>query len=434
MTIPPPTALQALSASAAAQAIAAGELTATALVTDLLARIEAREPTVKAWVWLDRDAALAAAAARDSEPPMGPLHGVPIGIKDVIDTADMPTEYGSPIHAGHHPAKDATCVARLKRAGSIILGKTATTEFAFAHPTATTNPHNPAHTPGGSSSGSAAAVADFHVSVTLATQTGGSTIRPAAYCGVIGVKPAYGRIDYAGLKFLAPLFDTIGLMGRSLADVALVSAVLTDAPPALIRDAGEPRFVLSRTPGWDDATAPGRTLVEDTAAQLAQAGAAFRVLALPPPFDRLDAAHRVVMADETAQSLAPEWRDHADQLSAPLRAFIERGRTASADEVAAAWSVVTDCRGALAELFAPDEVIVTLSTPGEAPAGLATTGDARFNRLWTLLHVPCLHLPIGVGPGGLPLGVQLVAPRSDDAMLLAAAAWAARALDLPIME
>jgi amidase len=378
-----------------------------------LARIDAREREVRAWTYVARELDQGSA---------GPLQGLPIGVKDVIDTADMPTEYGSPIYAGHRPKADAACVQRLKQAGAIVLGKTVTTEFAFMQPGPTRNPHDLACTPGGSSSGSAAAVADGMVPVALATQTGGSTIRPAAFCGVFGYKPAFDRFPTAGLKPLAPSLDTIGIIARTLGDLARVSSVL--ANNVVSNEATKaPRFAICRTPYAAEAEPQMRERLDTVARTLARAGAKVRELELPAAFAELNALHRVIMAHETARSMAHEWRTAREKLSTHLATFIERGLSTSEEAVAAARARVAACKEALPALLEDGELILTFSAAGEAPVGLASTGNAVFCRLWTLLGVPCLAIPAGRGERGLPLGVQLVG--GPEELLFAAAAWTA---------
>jgi Asp-tRNA(Asn)/Glu-tRNA(Gln) amidotransferase A subunit family amidase len=419
--------LTTLTACEAVAQVASGRLTAIALVEALLARIAEREATVRAWVHLDRDLALAAARACDAEPARGALHGLPIGVKDVIDTQDQPTQYNSPLYAGHRPAADAACVARLRRAGAIILGKTVTTEFAFVSPGPTRHPHDPSRTPGGSSSGSAAAVADFMVPVALATQTGGSTIRPAAFCGIYGYKPVHGLYETAGLKALSPSLDTIGLMARDTADLALLSSVMAGRAAAPRDDlATPPKLAVCRTPYIGEAEPDAIALLDRTIAAAAKAGAAIRDLLVPPKFAELNEAHRIVMSVETARSFAPEWAERRDGLSRELAEFIARGLGHSAAEYAAALTFARNAQAWLAENVATDELVLTLSAPGEAPPGQAATGSAIFNRLWTLLHAACLTVPLGAGAHGLPLGVQLVAPRDDEARLFATARWLER--------
>ena len=418
----------AAGAAQTARGIRAGEWSAESVARTCLERIAAREPTVGAWAYVDPDAVLDRARALDRAASRGPLHGVPIGIKDVIDTADQPTCHGSPIHADRRPARDAACVARLRDAGALILGKTVTTEFAFAHPAGTRHPLAPEHTPGGSSSGSAAAVADGMVAAALGTQTGGSTIRPAAFCGIVGYKPAFGAIPVEGLKPLAPSLDTIGILARSLEDIPLLTGVLAARPAGPARD-GPPRLAVYRTPWWSGAETAARAVVLETMEAAREAGARTREMELPPGFAGLDDAHRVVMSAEVARSMDPEWRSDAARLSEPMRAFIERGQRESPQDVDAGWALARECRGRLRAVCEDGEILVTLPATGEAPRGLATTGSAVFCRLWTLLGVPALHLPVSTGPAGLPLGIQMVAPAGDEGALFAAAGWVARHLE-----
>ena len=419
-----------LSAAEAARRIARGELTSEALVASCLERIAAREQAVQAWAWLDADLALRQARALDREPARRPLHGVPVGIKDIFDTADMPTEYNSPIYRGHRPKWDAACVALLRRGGCVVLGKTVTTEFAHVHPGKTRNPHNPTHTPGGSSSGSAAAVADYMVPLALGTQTGGSVIRPAAFCGAVGCKPSFNTINRAGLKFAAESLDTIGVFARSAEDAALGLHVLSGRALPDFKQTGarKPRVGLCRTPRWRDADAETHAAIERAAAQLAKAGARVADFELPEGGAALFEEHGKIMNYESARALAWEYLNHPDKISATLRPRIEEGWQISREAYDAARSLARDCRRRLADRMADYDFLITPSAPGEAPATLETTGSSVFNRVWTLLGVPCVTLPFGTGPHQVPLGVQLVGPFDGDSALLAWAHWAERAL------
>jgi Asp-tRNA(Asn)/Glu-tRNA(Gln) amidotransferase A subunit family amidase len=419
-----------LSASEAAEQMARGKLTAVALVESCLARIEQREPEVQAWAFLDPELALAQARARDREPRRSLLHGIPIGVKDIIDTVDMSTEYGSPIYEGHRPRADAACVALLRRAGCVILGKTVTTEFANNHPAKTRNPHRPTHTPGGSSSGSAAGVADFMVPLALGTQTGGSIIRPAAYCGVVACKPSFNTVNRAGLKFAAESLDTIGVLARSAEDAALGLHVLAGrAVPDLEAAPGRaPRVGLCRTPRWRDADAASQAAVERAAARLAKAGAKVEDFELPQGGAQLFDDHGKIMYYETARALAWEYTNHPERISVSLRPRVEEGWVLPRAAYDAARQRARDCRRRLAERMRDYEFLITPSAPGEAPATLATTGSSIFNRVWTLLGVPCVTLPCGAGPGGLPLGVQLTGAFDGDSELLRWSHWAMRIL------
>jgi Asp-tRNA(Asn)/Glu-tRNA(Gln) amidotransferase A subunit family amidase len=320
--------LNELAATAIAQGVAARKFTAEAVVRACLERIAAREPIVHAFASLDPDLALAAARALDRGPIRGPLHGVPIGIKDVIDTADLATEMGSPIYRGHRPVRDAACVALLRSAGAIILGKTVTAEFAGMTPGRTANPQDPGRTPGGSSSGSAAAVADFLLPAALGTQTGGSVLRPAAYCGVVGYKPTYNAINRAGLKFAAESLDTIGLIARSIDDIALITAVLVGRTSAALADIAQaPSIGLCRTPLWETALPETRIAVEDAGARLAAKGAKLREIVLPDEFAGLKTAARETINNyERAKTMAAEWASDRARISEWPRRSVEQRR------------------------------------------------------------------------------------------------------------
>jgi Asp-tRNA(Asn)/Glu-tRNA(Gln) amidotransferase A subunit family amidase len=411
-----------LSASEAAARLEAGSLTAETLVRDCLDRAEARA-SVKAWVWLDPERAMAQARAADRAGRPGLLKGVPVGVKDVIDTFDMPTQHGSPIYRGNRPFADAACVALTRAAGGVILGKTVTTEFANRHPRETVHPHNPAHTPGGSSSGSAAAVADFQVPVGFGTQTGGSTIRPAAFCGVVGYKPSFGEFSRVGIKMQCHNLDTLGIICRSLDDAALMRAVLLAQPRHPVdRRSANPRIGFCRTPEWERADADTHELLERTASPLAAAGAAVKEVSLTPA-DILDHQRRIFKF-EAARNYAYEYEVHGDKLSPALRdGLLMPGRALPLAAYIEAIETAEMFRRYLDDLFAEFDVLLTPSAVGEAPEGLGSTGDARFNAIWTLAWTPCVTLPAGSGGKGLPLGVQLVGPRFGDEALLDAAAW-----------
>jgi len=419
--------LNELTAAEAARRLAAGETTAEALAAACLERIAAREGELHAWAFVDRDQVLAQARALDRMPRRGRLHGVPFGVKDVIDTADLPTDYNSPIYRGHRPKADAACIALLRQAGCLILGKTVTTEFANNHPAQTRNPHNPKHTPGGSSSGSAAAVADFMVPLAIGTQTGGSVIRPAAYCGVTACKPSYGSISRVGLKFDAESLDTIGVFGRSVEDLALALEPLTGRVFDFSSDK-KPRIGLCRTPRWRDADAATQANLEAAAQRLAQAGAQLRDFELPAGSEQLFDRHKVIMGYENARALAWEYFNHPGQLSASLKARLDEGWKVTRAEYDQVRERARLCRRALAEALRGVDFLLTPSAPGEAPASLKSTGDPVFNRAWTLFGVPCVTLPHGKGPHGLPLGVQLVGAMDADSALLGWARWAERCL------
>jgi len=418
--------LRRLGAAEAARLIAAGDLSSAALVAACLERITEREETVRAWAHLDARAALAQARARDAEPPRGPLHGVPVGVKDIVDTADLPTERGSAIHAGRRPGADAACVARLRAAGAVILGKTVTTEFAYFSPGPTRNPADPARTPGGSSSGSAAAVADAMVPVAIGSQTAGSVIRPAAFCGTLGLKPTRGLVDLTGVMALSGNLDTLGWFARDTEDLALLGTVLADEWPDAGEASGAPAFALARTPWWDRADADAQGAVTRAAGRLAAAGASVRDLDLPARFAALPEAQEALMAFDMARSLAHEREHHADELSDVLRAFLERGDTIGRAVAGDAVALGAECRALLAEHLEPGETLLVPAVSGEPPGfDDGVTGDPLFCRAWTLLGVPALSVPGATGSRGAPVGVQFVAPARGDAALVAAGAWAA---------
>jgi len=422
-----------LTAAEAGRRIARGQLTSETLVAACLERITARERDVRAWAFLDAELALRQARRLDREAPRSPLHGVPFGIKDVIDTADMPTEYNSPIYRGYQPKWDAACVALLRQAGCVILGKTVTTEFANNHPSHTRNPHRLAHTPGGSSSGSAAAVADHMVPLALGTQTGGSTLRPAAYCGAVGCKPSFNTINRAGLKFVAESLDTIGVLARTAEDAALSLQILSGraSPDFAQPRTGIPRIGVCRTPRWQDADAPTHAAIESVASRLATTGARVDDFELPEATERLFDEHGKIMGYESARALAWEYLNHPDQISTTLRPRLAEGWQLPRNAYDAARALARDCRRRLADSMRDYDFLLTPSAPGEAPDNLNTTGSSIFNRVWTLFGVPCVTLPCGAGPRGLPLGVQLVGRFDGDVELLAWAHWAEQIIKCP---
>jgi len=404
--------------------LARREISAVDLVRACLNRIAEREPQVHAFVQLNADATLNAARTLDAGPLRGLLHGLPFGVKDLFDTVDLPTGYGTPIYAGQQPLTDAAAVALCREAGAVLLGKTVTTELANMFPGVTSNPHDPQHTPGGSSSGSAAAVADCMVPLALGTQTAGSLIRPAAFCGVVGYKPSHNRVPKAGVKSLSETLDTVGGFARSVRDVALLGAVLTGdarlADPAAFEQAAAPRIGLCRTPEWTQAD--GDTQAAWSQAEIALAGHSTPLM-LPSELSGLVALQKSVQAFETARSFSHERLNHNDKLSAPLRALIADGLAISGEAHARNLQATALARQRVQLMFGPYDVILAPSTPGEAPVGLEGTGDPLFCRGWTLLGLPCVHLPFTRGHSGLPVGLQLVGAFGDDHRLLAAAHW-----------
>ena len=402
--------------------IGAGRLTAEAVMRSCLERIKEREPVVRAWTHVDAHAALlqARGARRDTL-----LRGIPFGIKDIFDTANMPTGYGSPIYTGCRPSFTASAATLPRAAGGVLLGKTVTTEFANRHPGPTANPHNPGFSPGGSSSGSAAAVADFMVPLAIGTQTGGSVIRPAAYCGVTALKPSYNMFAPAGMHSNTETLDTIGIMARSVADIALFRAAMMAIPydkPVMPERA--PRLALCRTPHWDSAKPDGKAVLEEAAARLAAAGAEVVEAELPNACGNVSDIQNRHSYFEAPRNHAPERYRHEHQLSAALRhGRIDGGKKLTLEEFRAAWRDADKMRAAASEWAGGFDAILTLPAPGQAPKTLASTGDAIFNGLWTLLHMPCLTMPAGEGPDGLPVGIQLVGKRYGDARLLDVGLW-----------
>ncbi|MGC1780080.1 MAG: amidase [Xanthobacteraceae bacterium] len=417
--------LNTLSATEIADAIAAGNATCESVVRDCVSRIAAHDGTVKAWVNFDPERALDQARALDRGPRRGPLHGVPVGLKDTIDTCDLPTEMGSPIYRGNRPQADASCVALLRRAGAIILGKTATCEFAGSAPPDTTNPHNAAHTPGGSSSGSAAAVADFMVPAALGTQTGGSVLRPSSFCGVFGYKPTYNTINEAGVWPAAASIDTIGWLTRSIEDIALLTAVLRmEEPKRLPAMSSAPRVGVWRTDLWDTAQPETKGALADAAAKLGKLGATVRDVDLPDAFSSLHAIARSSIGFyERAACMAYFWDNERERLSPQMRRYIENGHKISRAEYVAGMRRLDECRALLGPVFERFDVLLVPCVPGEAPKGLGATGDPSMQAIWTALHTPTMTLPTHRGPNNLPVGIQLVAQRYDDDRLLACAAW-----------
>jgi len=432
--------LAELSAAEAARRIRAGEVRSRDLVQACLDRIDEIEPKVRAWRFIDPDHALAQARAADEARQAGEatgrLHGVPVGVKDIYDTADLPTENGSPLHAGRRPNADSAAVSRLREAGAVIMGKTVTTEFALYGPGPTANPHDPERTPGGSSSGSAAAVAACMVPAALGSQTNGSVIRPASFCGVFGYKPTFGRISRRGVLPLSRPLDTMGVFARSIEDLALTAEALMGfddrdpdtrphARPGLVAAAMDeppvtPRLVFVKTPVWgqaeEDAQQAFAGLVEALGADVEEA-------ALPPLFDGVVDWHKTVMCADLAKNLAVEYESGRDRMSAGLRELIEHGRHCLALDYNRAVEGIAALNSGLDELFERFDAILTPGAPGEAPRGLDATGNPIFCTLWTFCGVPAVSLPLLQGANGMPIGVQLVGRRGDDARLLRTARW-----------
>ena len=418
-----------LDAAEAARAIQQGSITAEGLVRACLDRIEARDGAVKAWAYVDPDAVLRIARDRDRSAAagqiLGPLHGVPIGVKDIIDTSDMPTASNSPIYAGYRPSIDAECVRIVRAQGAIVLGKTDTVEFAAGgRRAATRNPNNLAHTPGGSSSGSAAAVADGQVPLAFGTQTAGSLIRPASYNGIYALKPTHGAVAWPGARQYAPSLDTIGWYGRSVADLALVAGAFR------LRGLGTPQSLalkgmkvgLCRSPNWHMTQPASRAAFELAGERLAAAGARVAALDLPSLFDTMPAAQETVMHAEGQPHFLAEAIENHHLLHQDFRDRVENVKGIEAGALVAAYDLAAEGRRVFDGLFGDDlDVVLTPAALGEAPLGVDPIGAWAMNVMWTLLHVPCLAIPVTTGAAGLPVGIQLIGPRFGEPKLLAIA-------------
>jgi Asp-tRNA(Asn)/Glu-tRNA(Gln) amidotransferase A subunit family amidase len=417
-----------------------GTISALDVVESCLARIAEVDADVQAWAFLDPEHARAQAGALDEARangrPLGPLHGIPIGVKDIFDTTDMPTEDGTVLHAGRRPRHDCTAVGLLRQAGAVIMGKTVTTELALFSPGKTRNPHDPNRTPGGSSSGSAAAVASGMVPLAIGSQTNGSVIRPASYCGVVGYKPTHGLISRRGVLSLSRTLDHVGVFAGSVADAALLAEVMMNydagdadmypqARAELRRIAAEepplpPKLAFAKTPVWDQAD-------EDTQEAFAELvdmlGDSIAEVELPPVFEKALELHRSIQDAEVAVNFAPEYEQGRDKLSARLREIIEHGQQVLAADYIRALARIPLLNVSLDEIFKQYDAILTPATPGEAPLGLESTGSPVFCTAWTLLGTPAITLPLLQGANGMPIGVQLVGLRGNDGRLLRTARW-----------
>jgi amidase len=417
--------LNELTATEIIAAIGQGHTTCEAVVHACLGRIAAREPQVHAWAHLDPEAALAAARAFDRNGKRGPLAGVPFGVKDIIDTFDMPTEWGTPIHKGRQPERDAACVALSRKAGGVLLGKTVTTEFANLHPGPTRNPHDLARTPAGSSSGSAAAVADLMVPIAIGTQTTGSTIRPASFCGVFGYRPTYGEHRMHGVMEASGSLDTLGILARSVADIALYRDVLLGIPPEPMPKIERPHFALCRSHVWDQFEPVTQTLIENAAFRLARAGARVTELTLPAEFELLNDAHRTISSFEFARTFTWEIENHWNEISDTLRGGrLHDGLAGHFERYIEAKKLADECRHRLDALLGGIDVLLTPAAFGEAPIGMPAFAGVPLYQVWTTLHVPAVSIPVFKGPAGMPIGAQLIGKRHDDRKLFACAQWA----------
>jgi Asp-tRNA(Asn)/Glu-tRNA(Gln) amidotransferase A subunit family amidase len=433
MTLParkPATRLNELTATEIAASVASGETTCEAVARACLEHIEEREPQVLAWQYLNSEQVIAQARVLDRSGVRGPLAGVPFGIKDIIDTCDMPTEMGSPIYQGHRPRADAACVALSRKAGGVLMGKTVTTEFANRYPGKTRNPFDPERTPGGSSSGSAAAVGDCMVPLGIGTQTTGSTIRPASFCGVFGYRPTHGDLRCVGVKEAAGSLDTLGLLARSIEDIALYRDVLLGEKPGPGPAAERaPRIGFCRTHFWPRVEPGTQQLLEEAARKLARAGAQVKDVELPADFGGMEEVHQRISSFEFARNFTWEIETHWEMISETLRNNrLKQGLACTFEEYREARDQAERCRDLLAAACADYDVLLTAAAAGEAPVGLDKTGDASFCLIWTTTHVPCVTLPVFKGAHGLPIGAQLIGKRNGDRALFAATRWVYRTL------
>ena len=399
--------------------IETGELSPDAALAESLAAIDALEPTIGAF---------AHRAKHPRAQNEGPLRGIAVGIKDIIDTADMPTEMGSKIYRGHQPRADAPVVMLLKQAGATIVGKTTTTAFAANDPTATLNPHNHAHTPGGSSSGSAASVGGGMIPLALGTQTGGSVIRPASFCGAAAIKPSYRLLPTVGVKCFSWTLDTVGLFAADVESVALGLSAMTNRPELLAPALERPRIGVVTQEFAGQPEAAGAEALQAAARAAAKAGASVRELKMPDIIAEAWRIHPTVQQYEAHQAFAWEYREHYDAMAPLLRGRMDESRGIRAGDYDAAQTIAARARGALTEILKEVDVLLALSAPGAAPKGLDSTGDPSFNRLWTLMGTPCVNVPATVVDGNLPIGVQIIADYGDDAKALAGARFLERAL------
>ena len=433
-----------LSATAAAKSIRSRDISSEDLIAACLARIAERDGDIQAWEYLDPDYALEQARSADQRfaagDAPGPLHGVPVAIKDIIATADMPTQDGTPIHKGRQPERDAFCVRALREAGAIIIGKSVTTELATLTPGKTRNPHNFEHTPGGSSSGSAAAVASGMTPLALGTQTGGSVVRPASFCGIHGLKPTLGLISRTGVTMQSHTLDTVGVYGKSVRDLALITDVLAASDPgddvsypraplnlaARLDDAGQsrPRIAFCHTPAWDEAEAGAQAAITELANAL---GDRCEHVAMAAELDDITPVHHTIMAAENTHHFGPLQDKAGHLLSAALRQRLEAGSAITTRQYLDALSRREPMYRAFANLFERFDAVLCLSSPGPAPKGLGATGNPVFNSMWTYLGVPTVTLPL-LEVDGLPLGAQLVGPRRGEVGLLQTAVWLEKAV------
>ncbi len=401
------------------QAVASGAKTTLSILGKHLDRIALTNPEIDAFACLDADVSRAMAREVD---PKSPLSGVVLAVKDNMDTADFPSSYGSPLYADHRPPADSASVALARRAGATVIGKTVTTEFAASRVGRTGNPHRPDHTPGGSSSGSAAAVASGMAHVAFGTQTVGSVIRPAAFCGVVGFKPSFGVIPRVGLKVVADSVDTIGVFGRTVADASLLFEAVTELVRPETPSLKGLKIGVCQTPFWDQADPSTQAHLRAIADRLASAGADLVDLAMPEEWSAIYDWHKTICEFEGARNMAHEMRTGRDFIGPDVLVQWDAGYKISPDTYAEAANKGRRLRQEWDQIAQSVDLVLTPSARGEAPAGRGNTGDPIFNGLWTFLRLPCLTLPTGLGPTGLPIGSQFIGKRRHDVSLLAAAA------------
>jgi Asp-tRNA(Asn)/Glu-tRNA(Gln) amidotransferase A subunit family amidase len=423
--------LYRLSLREAARRIREGTLSAAELTRACLTRSSRLEPRIQAWEHLNAARALECAEALDEGRAKGtapsPLHGIPVGIKDIIHVAGMPTTMGSPIYEGQAAGETAPVVERLIDSGAVVLGKTVTSEFAYYTPRKTRNPWNPDHTPGGSSMGSAAAVAAGMTCVALGTQTNGSVVRPAAFCGVVGFKPGHGAIDTRGMLAFAPTLDTVGVFARSAADAAALAATIV-GPQCRVTGVisplqRPPRIAALRSPVWNVAEEAQKEMFASNIKALRRSGAVVEETELNPLFAAAHDAQRRIMAHEGALNLGPIQRTHRDRISARLNDFLDEGAAISHARYREALELRSRLQAEFARIADNFDAFVTPPAPGEAPATLAETGNPTFCTIWTLLGIPAINVPVGLGPHGLPLGLQIIAGAGQEDALLTIAAY-----------
>ncbi|MFG1463650.1 amidase [Xanthobacter sp. DSM 24535] len=407
--------------------VRSGRLTPLDLVNLCAQAIAEHEEDVRAFAALDLDAARAAAQVPGRADR--PLAGVPFAVKDILDTRELPTEYNSPAYAGHRPAADAPVVTQAKRGGAVLLGKTVTTEFAFLQPSGTRNPHRLSHTPGGSSAGSAAAVAAGMVPFAIGTQTGGSVVRPASYCGVTGYKPTFRTLPTLGMKTFSWHLDTIGLFGARVQDVAFAVAGMTGRDLDIGNEVAQaPRIAVIRTPRADQADADAHAALDAAARAVAAAGASVTEIDLPPELEAADTIHTTIQDFEAAISFADEYDRLRHMLSPLLARHLEQAALIEPDAYDSARRTAKRARQRLGDFFADYDAILTFSAPGTAPEGYGTTGSAIFNRLWTLMGTPTVNVTGLSGANGMPMGVQVVGRFGRDRTALTVAALVERAI------